>query len=282
MNIKASLYHASYKLVNVIANTSNLEARILLQHAMGKSLEYLLAHSEQELTPKEQETFEQLLNRRLALEPIAYITNTKEFYGYDFTVNNKVLIPRSDTELLIDIILDKVAVNNTSLEILEIGTGSGCIAISLLLERPNIYLTATDISIDAISVAQQNARYHNVADRIKLIHSDWFQKLEGQQFDIIVSNPPYIAREHISYIATETLEYEPHLALFADNHGLASYYIIAKEAKSFLRPQGKLFLEIGFNQAVDVAKIFDNNGYVVEKIYKDLTGHDRVIVVYFQ
>ena len=279
MNIKESLYQAARKLVNVTASTANLEARILLQHATGRSLEYLLAHSEQELTTKEQETFKQLLSRRLSLEPIAYITNTKEFYGYDFTVNNKVLIPRSDTELLIDIILDEIAVNNTSPEILELGTGSGCIAISLLLERPNIYLTASDISIDAISVAQQNARYNNVADRIKLIHSDWFQKLEGHQFDIIVSNPPYISKEHISHIATETLEYEPHLALFADDGGLASYYIIAKEAKNFLRPKGKLFLEIGFNQADEVTKIFHNSGYMVTKVYQDLAGHDRVMMV---
>lgn len=278
MNIQENLYYATNKLHQAKINTAELEARILLQHATSKSLEYLLARPEQELIPQEQEAFEQLLTRRLSLEPIAYITNSKEFYGYDFIVNDKVLIPRSDTELLIDVILQETD-NDASIEVLELGTGSGCIAVSLLLEMPNIRLTASDISDDAIMVARQNAMNHNVLERAKIINSDWFRTLEKQQFDIIVSNPPYIALDDTPNIAPETLKHEPHLALFAEDNGLAGYHSIAKEARHFLKPNGKLFLEIGFNQANDVTKIFNDSGYVIKRVYKDLAGHDRVILI---
>jgi release factor glutamine methyltransferase len=278
MNIKENLYYAANKLSNAQINTATLEARILLQHVIGKSLEYILARPENELTLQEQNVFEQLLTRRLLLEPIAYITGTKEFYGRNFVVSDKVLIPRPDTELLIDVILKEVD-NNISVEVLELGTGSGCIATSLLLEMPNIYLTATDISNDAIMVARQNAINHNVLGRSRIINSDWFKSLEKHPFDIIVSNPPYISPDDTLNMSIETLQHEPYLALFAENNGLASYHIIAKEAKNFLKPQGKLFLEIGYNQSNDVTEIFYNSGYVVKKVYKDLAGHDRVLVI---
>lgn len=278
MNIKENLYYATNKLSNAQINTAILEARILLEHAIGKSLEYILARPEKELTLQEQSTFEQLLTRRLSLEPIAYITGTKEFYGRNFVVSDKVLIPRPDTELLIDVILKEVD-NNISVEVLELATGSGCIATSLLLEMPNISLTATDISNDALMLARQNAINHNVLRRSRIINSDWFKNLEKHPFDIIVSNPPYISPDDTLNMSIETLQHEPHLALFAENNGLASYYIIAKEAKNFLKPQGKLFLEIGYNQANAVAEIFYNSGYVVKKVYKDLAGYDRVLVI---
>lgn len=282
LSIKESLIYATSKLQAVGIKSANLESRILIQYATNKSIEYLLARSEEELTRQEQIIFENLVNRRVLLEPIAYIIGYKEFYSYQFIINDKVLIPRQDTETLVDAILNDVE-TNTELTILELGTGSGCIALSLLLEmlnaNINVNITATDISNEAIAIACQNAIKHKVVDRLKIINSNWFENLQKQEFDIIVSNPPYISLDDTVYMSYETLKYEPHLALFAKNNGLASYYIIAKEAKGFLKQNGKLFLEIGFNQAVSIIEVFVNHGYTVQQVYKDLNGLDRGLLI---
>ncbi|WP_342272134.1 peptide chain release factor N(5)-glutamine methyltransferase [Candidatus Tisiphia endosymbiont of Parasteatoda lunata] len=281
MNIKESLIYAASKLQTVGIKSASLESRILIQHATDKPIEYLLARSEEELTQQEQIIFEDLVNRRTLLEPIAYIVGYKEFYSYQFIINDKVLIPRQDTEIIVDAILSDIKIN-AELAILELGTGSGCIAVSLLLEmliNDNINVTATDISNEAIIIARQNAIKHKVIDRLKIINSNWFDNLEKQEFDIIVSNPPYISFDDTVYMSPETLKYEPHLALFAEDNGLASYYIIAKEAKGFLKQNGKLFLEIGFNQLTAVTEIFISYAYTVKQVYKDLEGRDRGILI---
>ncbi|WP_342278508.1 peptide chain release factor N(5)-glutamine methyltransferase [Candidatus Tisiphia endosymbiont of Myopa tessellatipennis] len=278
MNIKELLIYATSKLQTVGIKSANLESRILMQHITGKSIEYLLARSEEGLTESEQIIFKNLVNRRILLEPIAYIIGYKEFYGYQFIIDNKVLIPRQDTEVLVDAILSDIK-TNAELAILELGTGSGCIALSLLLEMPNSNVIATDISNEAIAIARQNAIKHKVSDRFKIINSNWFENLEKQKFDIIVSNPPYISFDDTIYMSPETLQYEPHLALFAEDNGLASYYIIAKEAKGFLKQNGKLFLEIGFNQLAAVTEIFVSYGYTVKQVYKDLEGRDRGLLI---
>lgn len=278
MNIKELLIYATSKLQTVGIKSANLESRILMQHITGKSIEYLLARSEEGLTESEQIIFKNLVNRRILLEPIAYIIGYKEFYGYQFIIDNKVLIPRQDTEVLVDAILSDIK-TNAELAILELGTGSGCIALSLLLEMPNSNVIATDISNEAIAIARQNAIKHKVSDRFKIINSNWFENLEKQKFDIIVSNPPYISFDDTIYMFPEILQYEPHLALFAEDNGLASYYIIAKEAKGFLKQNGKLFLEIGFNQLAAVTEIFVSYGYTVKQVYKDLEGRDRGLLI---
>ncbi|WP_341758474.1 peptide chain release factor N(5)-glutamine methyltransferase [Candidatus Tisiphia endosymbiont of Ditula angustiorana] len=306
MNIKESLIYAASKLQTVGIKSANLESRILMQYVTGKSIEYLLARSEEGLTKPKQIIFKNLVNRRILLEPIAYIIGYKEFYSYQFIIDNKVLIPRQDTEVLVDAILKDVITDPISipshscvggnldpcirrddikeeLTILELGTGSGCIALSLLLEMLNANIngnvTATDISNEAIAIARQNAIKHKVSDRFKIINSNWFENLEKQKFDIIVSNPPYISFDDTVYMSPETLKYEPHLALFAEDNGLASYYIIAKEAKGFLKQNGKLFLEIGFNQLAAVTEIFVSYGYTVKQVYKDLEGRDRGLLI---
>lgn len=302
MNIKALLIYAASKLQTVGIKSANLESRILMQYVTGKSIEYLLARSEEGLTEAEQIIFKNLINRRILLEPIAYIIGYKEFYGYQCIIDNKVLIPRQDTEVLVDAILKDVITDPISipshscvggnldpyirrddikeeLTILELGTGSGCIALSLLLEMPNSNVTATDISNEAIAIACQNVIKHKVSDRFKIINSNWFENLEKRKFDIIVSNPPYISFDDTVYMSAETLKYEPHSALFAEDNGLASYYIIAKEAKGFLKQDGKLFLEIGFNQLAAVTEIFVSYGYTVKQVYKDLEGRDRGLLI---
>lgn len=275
--IQEWLIYATWQLQSASIESPNFEARILIQHATGKLFEYLLARFEEELPINDQLIFNELVNRRLSLEPIAYIIGLKEFYGYEFIVNNKVLIPRDDTEIIVEAILKN---NNpeSCLKLLELGTGSGCIVISLLLEMPNLVATASDISKDAIIITNKNAIKHGVIKRLTLTNSDWFNNLEHKKFDIIVSNPPYIADHEIHLMSPETIKYEPAIALFAENSGLAAYYIIAKSAKNFLNKEGKLFLEVGFNQASAVKEIFSHYNYTCKQVYHDLAGHERVLL----
>ncbi|WP_218460512.1 tRNA (guanosine(46)-N7)-methyltransferase TrmB [Rickettsia sp. TH2014] len=318
-SIKQVLSKASDKLNRIGISSSQLEARILLRHVINKPIEYLLINLDEQLNEVEIEAFEKLLERRLKHEPIAYITGVKEFYSRDFIVNKHVLIPRNDTELLVNVMLQryshspqchshtplchsrengnpektlkqqldprfrgddiKEARNDKLLSILELGTGSGCIAISILCELPNANVIATDISLDAIEVARNNALKHHITDRIQIIQSNWFENIKDQRFDFIVSNPPYISHSEKSEMAIETLNHEPHLALFAEEVGLQAYRIIAENAKKFLKPNGKLVLEIGFNQAERVSKIFLDYGYNIDNIYQDLQSHHRVIEI---
>ncbi|WP_395476808.1 bifunctional peptide chain release factor N(5)-glutamine methyltransferase PrmC/tRNA (guanosine(46)-N7)-methyltransferase TrmB [Rickettsia endosymbiont of Pantilius tunicatus] len=303
-SIQEFLNEGAYKLNKVGIKSSQLETRILLQHAINKPHEYLVANPEKQLNQLEIETFEKALERRLKHEPIAYILGTKEFYSHEFIVNKHVLIPRSDTELLVEVciksslratarsvaisrILPEIASstpivssrNDEYTRILELGTGSGCIAISLLLELPNSQVTATDISFDAIEVARSNAVKHNVADRLKIIHSNWFENVEKRKFDLIISNPPYISETEKSEMAIETINYEPYIALFAEEDGLQGYRIIAENAKKFLKQNGKIILELGYKQAKQVSQIFLDHGYIIDNIHQDLQSHNRVIEI---
>ncbi|ABV74002.1 tRNA (guanine-N(7)-)-methyltransferase [Rickettsia canadensis str. McKiel] len=302
-SIKETLSDATDKLNKIGINSSQLEARILLQHVINTPLQYLLIKLDEQLNQSEIEAFEKLLERRLKHEPIAYIIGVKEFYSREFIVNKHVLIPRGDTELLVDIVVALVKrchyresrnpvnhymdtclrgydtrLQTNNIKILELGTGSGCIAISLLCELPNANVIATDISLDAIEVARNNALKHHVTDHIQIIHSNWFENIENQKFDFIVSNPPYISNTEKSEMAIETINYEPHLALFAEENGLQSYKTIAENAKKFLKQNGKLALEIGFKQKETVIQIFLDQGYNLENVYKDLQGYSRVIL----
>jgi release factor glutamine methyltransferase len=279
MQIRQALTHAVVKFKEANIQSSYLDARILLGHVLNQPIEYLLVRDNENLTNTDQENFFALIKRRLALEPIAYIVGYKEFYGRTFKVNEKVLIPRPDTEVLIDAVLSFLPTYKDNLRILDLGTGSGCIIISLLLEIAFASAIAIDISNDALSVARQNARIHQVDNRLKLIHSQWFENLNKQKFDIIVSNPPYISETDKDLISQETIDYEPAIALFAQRDGLNAYYSIATSAKNFLKQDGKLFIEIGFNQESIVSQIFTSHGYVVKQIYRDIAKHARVICI---
>ena len=305
-SIQEFLNEGAYKLQQIGVSNPKLEARILLQHAINKPPEYLLANPEKQLNQLEIEAVEKVLERRLKHEPIAYILETKEFYSREFIVNKYVLIPRNDTEILVDVVLGlfkpslranemSVAISgkipeiasstpiassrNDNFHILELGTGSGCISISLLLELPNSQITATDISADAIEVAKSNAMKHDVTDRLQIINSNWFENIGKQKFDLIVSNPPYISINEKPEMVIETINYEPSIALFAEEDGLLIYRIIAENAKKFLKQNGKIILEIGYKQADQVSQIFLDHGYVIDNIHQDLQSHNRVIEI---
>lgn len=275
MKIGRLLQEAGIKLRNAGIISYAMEARILLKAVLGVSEEFLLLRSQEEIGPVEIAGFEQFVARRVKLEPVAYILGFREFYGRDFEVSRDVLIPRPDSEILIEGILSDYA-SQEGLQILELGVGSGCLTITLLLELKKAAAVAVDISIDAIEIARKNAARFNVSN-IEFIKSDWFDNInQEKKFDIIVANPPYIESDSLE-IAQETALHEPHLALFAADNGLAAYKEIAKKARSFLSVNGSIYLEIGYDQEDSVSELFAKEGYILHQKYTDLAGYIRCL-----
>ena len=197
------------------------------------------------------------------------------FYGRSFVLNADCLVPRPETELLVETALSKLPHGGT---LLDLGTGSGAIALSILAERPDCKGIATDISEKALSCAKENAQRLGLSDRVTFTPSDWFTGLADQQFDLIVSNPPYISRTELEDMNEEALLFDPEIALFAEDDGLAAYDAICAEVNQFLRPEGWLMVEIGFRQAKSVSELFTQAKLKNISVLQDLAGHDRVVI----
>ena len=230
---------------------------------------------QQEITPEEKEFVENIYKQLVAHVPAQYIIGHAEFYGMELKVDERVLIPRPETEELVELILTENAKPNQS--VLDIGTGSGAIALALAKNRPDWCFTASDISSDALNLASENASLQDL--KISFKKSDCFEEI-AENYDIIVSNPPYISRADESEVGLNVLHSEPHLALFAEEDGLAIYRKIAQEAKNHLREGGKIYLEIGYKQGHSVPALFRK--YLPEKrvrTLKDQFGQDRMVVV---
>jgi release factor glutamine methyltransferase len=258
---------------------AKLEANILLSHVLAKPKSYLHAWPEQLLTLGQVAMYFAVINRRCNGEPIAYITGQKEFFSLVFNVDSSVLIPRPETELLVETILQKFKLKeNDSLNILDLGTGSGAIAISLAKARPNWLITAVDNSEAALAVAQQNARIHN-ANNIKFINSNWFNNINknNNKYHCIVSNPPYIGVND-SHLNSGDVRFEPKSALVANNNGLADIELIIAHSANYLIPKGCLIIEHGYNQLDMIKQILENYQFNVQSI-KDYAGLNRVIVL---
>lgn len=255
------------------STSAALDAEVLLCFVLKKPRTYLRAWAEKILNSDEIATFKYLIIRRSQGEPIAYLTGQREFWSRDFTVNNSILIPRADTELLIELSLILIP-KDRSCKILDLGTGSGIIGITLALERPNSMVIATDMSTDALKTAQENAAKHH-ATNISFQNSDWFSDLKPQSFDLIVSNPPYIA-ENDPHLQQGDLCFEPRHALVAKHNGLSDIAMIVKSASSYLKPQATLLIEHGYNQQQAVKGIFQSALYQKIELYRDLAGNPRV------
>lgn len=230
---------------------------------------------QQEITPEEKEFVESIYKQLVAHIPAQYIIGQAEFYGMELKVDERVLIPRPETEELVELILTENPKPNLS--VLDIGTGSGAIALALAKNRPDWCVTASDISPDALNLASENASLQDL--KISFKKSDCFEEI-AENYDIIVSNPPYISRADESEVGLNVLHSEPHLALFAEEDGLAIYRKIAQEAKNHLREGGKIYLEIGYKQGHSVPALFRK--YLPEKrvrTLKDQFGQDRMVVV---
>ncbi len=251
-----------------------LESRLFMMKATGFSKTELFTKNDYVLTEAEKEAFESTIKRRITGEPCQYILGKCEFFGYDFYVDKNVLIPRNDTEILIETVL-KYAGEFGIKNMLDIGTGSGCIPITLALEG-DIKMTSVDISEGALNVAKKNASLNNVS--VEFIKSDVFSALKDRKFDSIVSNPPYIEREEINNLSTEVKDFEPLNALDGGIEGLDFYRRIIKEGKEHINENGFIFFEIGYNQGEDLKMLFEENGYKYIETVKDLAGLDRVVV----
>jgi release factor glutamine methyltransferase len=257
------------------SETARLDAEVLLLHILGRDRAYLRAWPEHRLGPELVKRYRNLIESRAEGVPVAYLTGRREFWSRDFAVGPGVLIPRPETELLVELALAAIPWDAPA-DILELGTGSGAIAVTLSVERPRAEITATDLSAEALAVAEANAARYG-RDRIRFHQGSWYTALPASaMFDLIVSNPPYIA-ERDPHLLQGDLRYEPRLALATGPDGLEALCTIAEGARTHLRPGGQLMLEHGHKQAAALAAVLAALGYAGLVHHRDLQGHCRVV-----
>lgn len=255
--------------------SSDIDARVLMAHALRISSTNLLLQAYDEIKDDDLERFMQLIQSRSTFQPISQIIGRREFWGRDFNITSDVLDPRPETESIIDLVLNN---NCTPKRILDLGTGSGILAITLAAEIPTANVFATDISDSALSVAKNNAHKHGVNDRIQFMKSDWFECVSGQ-FDLIVSNPPYISADEMLELDKDVVNWEPHIALSPGGDGLSPYKSIAKSLDKYLLRTGSAFFEFGYKQAQKIKEIFQDSGFDNTSIHEDMSGHQRIIQI---
>jgi release factor glutamine methyltransferase len=248
------------------------EARLLLRHALGRDDAYLAAHDREMLEARVLDAFEQLAARRSAGEPIAYLTGEREFYSLAFKVTPAVLIPRPETELLVEAALERVP-THVPCRVLELATGSGCVAVAITLHRPRARVTATDAAGAALAVARENAARHGAS--IEFVESDWFAALAGRRFHLIVCNPPYVA-ERDPHLAEGDLRFEPRAALVGGADGLSCIRLIVAQARAHLEPGGALVFEHGYDQAARCRALLEQAGFREVASRRDVGGIERV------
>ena len=261
-----------------VANAGR-ESASILAHAIGRDRTFVITHAKEPLEPNTLEIFRKLIERRAAGEPFQYISGHQEFFKLDFEVTPNVLIPRPETELLVEISLGLLMDQPEPL-FADIGTGSGCIAISLLHELPRARAIATDISTVALNLARRNAERHSVADRLKFIESDLFVALpRDQEFSLVVSNPPYIREGEWLTLQREVRDYEPRTALVSGPDGLSTIRRLLREVPAFVRSEGYFVFEIGFGQDEPVTELIDTQTWKRLEIRTDLQNIPRAVVL---
>ena len=260
---------------NKIANPQ-LDSEILLSNSIKRDKKHIILNPKEILNSEQLEKFNSLIERRKKGEPIAYLINKKEFWKDEFFVNKDVLIPRPDSELIIEQVL-KIYSKDVQLQVLDIGTGSGCILLSILKERSNFYGTGIDISKKSINVSKFNAKQLNLTNRVKFFHSS-VDNFNNGKYDIIVSNPPYIEQLSLKYLEKDVVNFEPKLALSGGFDGFSKIRKVINKTSNLIKKNGKFILEIGFNQKNKVIKILKEEGFYVNKAIKDYGNNDRCII----
>jgi len=263
-----------------------LQTELLLAHQLKMPRMKLYLNFDRVLTAPETDDLRELIKRRAAREPLQHITGSTNFCDHEIAVNKNALVPRPETELLAELgwrFLNELKTENSKLKtVLDFGTGTGCIAIAIAAKCPSAKITALDISPDALALAKQNAEQNKVAERIGFLLGDGFAALtEKTQFDLLISNPPYIASAEIETLYPEVKDFDPRGALDGGADGLDFYRRLAAEAKSFLKPDGKLMVEFGDNQAEDIKKIFTAQKWIVEAVQEDYSHRARILIARF-
>tara|TARA_Y100000590_G_C15539560_1_gene946409 strand:+ start:171 stop:1016 length:846 start_codon:yes stop_codon:yes gene_type:complete len=275
MNLGLALTKASFFLKKNSIKNHLLDAELLLANVLKISRDKLLLSLEKKLNNEDLKKFNLLLNKRKKNEPIAYINGKKNFWKTEFIVNKSVLIPRPDTEILLEQAI-KQSKNKNNFRVLDIGTGSGCIIISLLQEKKNWKGIGVDLSKEAIKIAKINAKIQHLENRIKFVHSD-IDKFLSTKYDLVISNPPYINKLRINYLDEDVKRYEPKMALNGGIDGYSKIEKVVKKSSKLLKRNGNLILEIGSGQLMRSISILKNNGFYVKKISKDLSRINRCI-----
>jgi release factor glutamine methyltransferase len=278
LSIATAILEATQSLRKAGVPESRREAGSLLAYVIEKDRTFLITHAEDPIHDIELETFRESVRRRASGEPLQYITGKQDFYGREFQVSPAVLIPRPETELLVESTLSLTPANSS---ICDVGTGSGCIAITLLCERPDIRGVAIDVSDAALDIARRNAEAFRVTDRLNFLRSDCFDSLtpDSALFDLIVSNPPYVAADVIPTLQREVKDHEPLVALSPGTDGLSIIRRLMIEAPRFLRKDGFLLLEIGFDQSEAVRNLAEIQTWELIDIKSDLQNIPRIVVL---
>ena len=276
MNIERALKQASKFLKKNDICSFNLDSEILMSRVIKKDRKFLILNQKKQIKNSELKHYQQLINKRASGKPIAYLTGKKNFWKYDFKVNEDVLIPRPETELIVEQVL-KLYKNKSKLRILDIGVGSGCIILSILREKKDFFGVGIDKSKKCLNVCNINALNLKVKNRVKLFNFN-IDNFNYGKYDIILSNPPYIEKLKIKYLDKDVKNFEPKLALSGGLDGISEIRKVVRKSSELIKKNGKLFLEIGFDQKNKVKKILKKNGFKLNKVLKDLAKNDRCIV----
>ena len=276
MNISSALFQGTKILKSNSIITADIDAEILMAKAINRDRKYILLNSTQKVDTEVLNIYEKLIKNRSNHKPVAYLTNKKFFWKTEFYVTEKTLIPRPDTELIIENTLNLTKHKN-QLRILDVGIGSGCILLSILKERQNFYGTGIDISKNCLNISKINAINLNVNSRLKLFKSN-IDKFSLGKYDLIVSNPPYINSYKIKYLDSDVAKFEPKMALDGGLDGLSEIRKVIKKSSELIKKNGKLILEIGFEQKNKVINILKKEGFYINSIQRDIRRIERCIV----
>ncbi len=276
MKIDKAIKIASKELNRSEIKSSLLDAEILLSKVINKDRKFIILNSDKEINNQEYEYFKKLIKERLSGKPIAYLTGKKFFWKYEFDISEHVLIPRPDTETIIELVLKFFKYKNY-INFLEIGVGSGCILLSILKEKKNFQATGIDISKECIEICGINAKKLRVKNRLKLFKSD-IDNFTNGKYDLIISNPPYIKKNIISKLDKDIRNFEPKLALDGGLEGTSVIRKVISKSSELIKKNGKLILEIANNQKQEVKELLKKNGFYIDCVLKDLAKNDRCII----
>ena len=276
MNIHSAIIEGANILKEKCINSAQLDSEILLAKVISQDRKYVILNKDEDLNEENLRYFQELINKRSLRKPIAHLTNKKYFWRYEFFVTQDTLIPRPDTELIVEQIL-KITKFKRKMNILDIGVGSGCILLSILKERKNFYGVGVDISKKCLNISKINAKNLKVDTRARFFKTD-VDKFALGKYDLVVSNPPYINKHSLKYLEKDVINFEPNLALNGGLDGLSEIRKVIKKSSELIKKKGKFVLEIGFDQKNRVKAILKKEGFYINKTIKDYGNNDRCII----